>query len=403
MGHRYALDLNMANGARRVAISGAGIGGLALAFGLQRQGLDVVVLERQSGVRGGGAGISLWPNALAALDELDLGDIVRRLGQAICDGGQRKFDGRLGPHFTAKSFVGSLGEGLVCVDRGELVGALSGLLVPGTVQASRSVTGYEQRGASVTLRIDGRDSLEVDAVVGADGIHSPIARQMNGGFQFAYSGYTAWRGLVESAFETDRAQMQACLAGGHEFGWMPVGGGRTYWFATACLPEAYDPPRGDKVCLAEMFEGWPSPVTDLINRTPVDRLVRNDIVDRAFLDRWHDGPVAIIGDAAHPMRPHLGQGGCQAIEDAAALVSCFADESFDVVQAFARYERSRGRRAKRVVRLSKRSGFTRPRGPVTTMFDRFTSSAPSLAIGPALRALKPIAGYAAGSRAARPK
>jgi 2-polyprenyl-6-methoxyphenol hydroxylase-like FAD-dependent oxidoreductase len=103
------------------------------------------------------------------------------------------------------------------------------------------------------------------------------------------------------------------------------------------------------------------------------------------------------------MRPHLGQGGCQAIEDAAALVSCFADESFDVVQAFARYERSRGRRAKRVVRLSKRSGFTRPRGPVTTMFDRFTSSAPSLAIGPALRALKPIAGYAAGSRAARPK
>ena len=213
-GHRYALDLNMGNGAWRVAISGAGIGGLALAFGLQRQGLDVVVLERQPGVRGGGAGISLWPNALAALDELALGDVVRRLGQAICEGGQRRFDGRLGPHFTAKSFVGSLGEGLVCVDRGDLVRTLGGLLDPGTVQANRSVTGYELRGSSVTLRIDGQDSVEVDAVVGADGIHSPIARQMNGGFQFTYSGYTAWRGLVESAFETDRAQMQVCLAGG---------------------------------------------------------------------------------------------------------------------------------------------------------------------------------------------
>ncbi|HVC69259.1 MAG TPA: FAD-dependent monooxygenase [Acidimicrobiales bacterium] len=250
------------------------------------------------------------------------------------------------------------------------------------------------------VQIDGRDGVEVDAVVGADGIHSPIAGQMNGGLRFAYSGYTAWRGLVE--FETDQAQMQACLAGGHEFGWMPVGGGRTYWFATACLPEAFHPPGGDKVCLAEMFDGWPSPVTNLINRTPVDAMVRNDIVDRDFLDRWHEGPVAIIGDAAHPMRPHLGQGGCQAIEDAAALVSCFADESFDLVKAFARYERSRKGRAKRVVSLSKRSGFTRLPGLVTTVFDRITSSAPSIAVGPALRALKPIAGYAAGRKAARP-
>jgi len=385
----------------RIAISGGGIGGLTLAVGLQRLGIDVVVLERQPGIRDDGAGISLWPNALAALDALDLGDIVRRLGPPIHEGGQRKLDGRLGAHFTARSFVRSLGEGLVCVDRGGLVRALEGLLTPGTVETDHEVRGYGRQGASVIVRLHSRDSIEVDALVGADGIYSTIAAQMNDGLGFTYSGYTAWRGLVETQFETEPDSTQICLVGGHEFGWMPVGGGRTYWFATAWLPEAFEPAGGDQVWLAKTFKEWPPPIPDLIDRTPADRLVRNDIFDRTHLKRWHDGPVAVIGDAAHPMRPHLGQGGCQAIEDAAALVACLARESLHPAQAFARYEQSRRGRATRVVRLSKRSGFTRPPGPVTTTFDRIASYAPALPLGVALRALRPIAGYAAGSRAGR--
>lgn len=91
---------------------GGGIGGLVLAVGLQRRGFEVCVLERQSEIRDGGAGISLWPNALAALDTLDLGEAIRRLGQAISKGGLRKLDGRSGPRFSTKGFMGSLGEGL---------------------------------------------------------------------------------------------------------------------------------------------------------------------------------------------------------------------------------------------------------------------------------------------------
>jgi 2-polyprenyl-6-methoxyphenol hydroxylase-like FAD-dependent oxidoreductase len=337
------------------------------------------------------------------LDALDLGDLVRRLGSPIRKGAQRKLDGRLGAHFTAKSFVGSLGEGMVCVDRGDLVRALEGLLTPGTVETNHNVTGYGRQGASVIVRLEDRISIEADALVGADGIRSPIAAQMNGRLGFTYSGYTAWRGLVDAQFEAEPYSTQMCLFGGHEFGWMPVGGGRTDWFATAWLPEAFEPADGDQVWLARTFKEQPPPIPDLIDQTPVDQLVRNDIFDRTILKRWHDGSVAVIGDAAHPMRPHLGQGGCQAIEDAAALAACLAGDSHNPPQAFARYEQSRRRRANRVVRLSRRSGFTRPPGLVTAGFDRVTTWAPAIPIGAALRALKPIAGYGAGSAAGRAK
>lgn len=388
---------------RRIAISGAGVGGLTLAVGLQRRGFEVVVLERQTEIREGGAGISLWPNALAALDALDLGDTVRRLGHGISAGGLRKLDGQLGARFSAKSFAGSLGEGLVCVDRGDLVRSLAGLLNPGTVRTGHAVREYQRQDDAVLVRVDGRGDVEAGALVGADGIKSPVASQLDGRLQFAYSGYTSWRGISEMEFEPDRDQVRVCLAGGHEFGWMPVGARRLYWFATAWLRAGYDPPDGDRACLAEMFAGWPAPIPDLLDHTPAGRLIRNDIVDRVRLRRWCDGPVTLIGDAAHPMRPHLGQGGCQAIEDAAALVACCSDGPVNCAEAFARYERARRKRTERIVRRSRRSGFTRPPGLVTTILDRIANSAPAIPIGGALRAIRPIAGYQAGSVAARPR
>jgi 2-polyprenyl-6-methoxyphenol hydroxylase-like FAD-dependent oxidoreductase len=126
--------------------------------------------------------------------------------------------------------------------------------------------------------------------------------------------------------------------------------------------------------------------------------VRNDVVDRAVPGRWSDRAVTLVGDAAHPMRPHLGQGGCQAIEDAAVLATCLA-KAADPVSAFANYERRRRRRAQRIVFLSRLSGFTRPPGPVTAAFDLVTATLPRLPAGPAVRVVAPIASYRAGQRA----
>jgi 2-polyprenyl-6-methoxyphenol hydroxylase-like FAD-dependent oxidoreductase len=391
----------MGQQAGQIAIAGGGIGGLALAVGLQRLGLDVVVFERQPEIRDTGSGISLWPNALAALDVLDLGTEVRGVGRSISRGGERKHNGRRGPSFSTKGFTRTLGDALVCVDRGELVRVLSGLLAPGVVRTGSVVTGCHHKSTSVTVRVEGQGEVEASALIGADGINSVVASQMNGGLEFAYSGYTAWRGIAEMEFEPDRDQIRACLARGHEFGWMPVGRERTYWFATAWLSERHELKTGEKEYLTESFRRWPQPIPELLNHTPADRLVRNDIVDRAHLKRWWEGPIAVLGDAAHPMRPHLGQGGCQALEDAAALVHLL-DGRGDTAEAFVRYERARWPRTQRIVGISKHSGFTRPLGPATSLFDRMTTAMPAISVDEALRALKPIAGYSAGIRAATP-
>ena len=383
-----------------IGIAGGGIGGLTLAVALQQRGVEVLVLERQSEIRDTGAGISLWPNALAALDAVGLGEMVRSLGRALAEGGERKLDGRAALTFSRRRFQAALGEGLVCVDRGDLVRALVARLLPGTVRTDCAVAGYDLNPSNVTIRLDNGGDVAVDAVVGADGFHSAVATQLVGPLQSSYSGYAAWRAIAETDSVPDDDQFWACLAEGHEFGWLPIGNGRTYWFATACLPEGHRIPDGDEAYLKDAFGHWPHPIPNLLAASPSHQLVRNDIVDRSMPNKWSDGPVTLLGDAAHPMRPHLGQGGCQAIEDAAVLAACLA-KSPDVGDAFAHYEQRRRRRACLIVQLSRHSSFTRPPGPLTTIFDRVTAALPHLPIGPAIGAIAPIAGYRAGQRAVR--
>ena len=309
-------------------------------------------------------------------------------------------DARSGPMFSRARFESILGDALVCVDRGELVRVLADRVGPGTVRTGCEVVGYDLGASAVTVRFASGEQAGVDALVGADGVSSAVARTLNGPFRTSYSGYTAWRGIAEMD-PPDGDQILACVGGGHEFGWMPVASRRIYWFATAWVPQGQEMPGGDDLYLKETFGQWPQPIPDLLAATPPGRLVRNDILDRAPLRRWTAGPVTLVGDAAHPMRPHLGQGGCQAIEDAAVLAGCLA-RSTSPDLAFRTYERQRRRRTSRVVRLSRVSGFTRPSGAATAVLDRFAGSLPSLPIGAALRMIAPIAGYRAGQRATKP-
>ncbi|HEY1989875.1 MAG TPA: FAD-dependent monooxygenase [Acidimicrobiales bacterium] len=380
-----------------IGIAGGGIGGLTLAVALQQRGVEVIVLERQSEIRDTGAGISLWPNALAALDAVGLGDAVRSLGRSLDEGGERKLNGHVALSFSQQRFRAALGEGLVCVDRGDLVRALAARLSPDAVRTDCAVAGYGRNPSGVTIRLQNGRDVAVDAVVGADGIGSAIATQLAGPLQSTYSGYAAWRAIAETDFGRKDDQIWTCMAEGHEFGWLPISDDRTYWFATACLPESHSFPEGDEAHLKDTFGHWPHPIPHLLASTPPHQLVRNDIVDRAMPKRWSDGPVTLLGDAVHPMRPHLGQGGCQAIEDAVVLGSYLA-KSADIADAFAQYEQRRRRRTRLIVRLSRLSSLTRPPGPTTTVFDRATAALPNLPVGPAIRAIAPIAGYRAGQR-----
>lgn len=382
-----------------IAIAGAGIGGLVLSRALQARGVDVLMLEEADALRSTGAGISLWPNALAALDVVGLGDLVRDIGYQVSSGGLLLADGAAGPTVSAGGFERALGAPLVCVDRGELVTALAAGLAPGTVVTGAGVAGVEVKDQAVVVRLTKGGTVEASALVGADGFRSVVAAVLAGlagPLAQSYSGYTGWRSVADVAVEP--RGLWGHFVDGHEIGWLPLPRGRTYWFATAVLPEAAELQGSDSAYLRSMLVRCPEPVHRLLQATDLGQLVRTDIVDRALPPRWHHGRVALLGDAAHPMRPHLGQGGCQAIEDAAVLAQCLAGGG-EPASAFRRYAAVRQRRARMVRWLSRQARLTYPAGARSRISDRLVGLLQGRSVDPLLRALAPIASYPAGMAA----
>jgi len=335
-----------------IAVVGAGIGGLASAVALTQRGHSVTVIEERTDTTSG-AGISIWPNALAALDRLGLGDQVRAAGGRITAGAMRWKDGTWLRRPAGERIVTALGEPLVVLQRVTLRDILAGALAPGTVVNGAAVRELSVTPTGVRLHLTDSSTREVAAVVGADGTHSVVARHLNGPLPHRYAGYTAWRGVSSMAIDADLAG--ETMAAGAEVGHVPMGPDQTYWFATERAPEGATSAQGELAYLRTKFASWAAPIPAMLAATDPAAVLRNDLYDRATAQRWASGPVVLVGDAAHPMRPHLGQGGCQALEDAAVL-GAFVELSGDLPSAFTAYEAFRKRRVRAIVAESRLIG-----------------------------------------------
>ncbi|MEH3143562.1 MAG: FAD-dependent oxidoreductase [Mycobacterium kyogaense] len=330
----------------RFIVVGAGIAGLATAVALNRDGHDVRVLEQRTDL-GTGTGISIWPNALAALDEIGVGDAVRDAGGRVTAGAIRWRSGRWLRRPAGQRMVTALGEPLVVVRRSTLTGLLADALPPGALITGASVTTVSTTESGVQVTTAGGDVLAADALVGADGVRSVVATTLNGELPSRYVGYTAWRGVADIPLDPDLSG--ETLGPGMQVGHVPLGPEHTYWFATERTPEGGRAPDGEHAHLARLLSGWATPIPQLLAATAPENLLRNDLYDRAAPRRWSRGPMVIVGDAAHPMRPHLGQGGCQGIEDAAVLARCVTQEA-DLPDAFTSFATFRRRRVRALVR-----------------------------------------------------
>lgn len=374
---------------RRIGVVGAGIAGLATAIGLQRRGHHVTVVEQRTDTSSG-AGISIWPNALAALDHLGLGDEVRAAGGRITAGAARWYDGSWLRRPAAERMVRALGEPLVVVQRSVLRDILAEALGQGSLHYGVAATDVAMAGDSVALQLSDGTVENFDAVVGADGTHSVLARHLNGPLRRRYVGYTAWRGIAAYALDPDLAG--ETMGPGVETGHVPMGPDLTYWFATERVPEGQRAGEGELAYLRAKFAHWCEPIPSILAATSPADVLRDDLYDRAPARQWARGPIVLVGDAAHPMRPHLGQGGCQGLEDAAILAE-FVDRAPDLPTAFARFVAFRRPRVAPLVRES--AWF----GKVVNMRPDFLSAAASRATGliPEALLMRHLATVAAGS------
>ena len=343
--------------AQQILIIGAGICGLATAVALQRGGHDVTVIEERTDTSSG-AGISIWPNALAALDEIGVGDAVRGAGGRVSAGALRWRDGTWLRQRSPQRLVKALGEPLVVIRRSALTTVLADALADGTVHCGLSACELVPTGDGVRVTLTDSTTRDAAAVIGADGTRSVVARHLNGTLADRYVGYTAWRGVAETTIDPDVAG--EVLGPGIEFGHVPLGSDATYWFATERAPAGQVAPAGELAYLRARFASWADPIPAVLAATDPGDVLRNDLYDREAARQWSRGRVLAVGDAAHPMRPHLGQGGCQGLEDAAVLArfldAQFVDSTDDLAWAFPRFVAFRRPRVRALVRESKLIG-----------------------------------------------
>jgi 2-polyprenyl-6-methoxyphenol hydroxylase-like FAD-dependent oxidoreductase len=339
------------------AIIGGGIGGLTAAIALRQVGVAAVVYERAPQMEEVGAGLTLWSNALLALRTLGLDETVRAAGGPIEQSQVRTWDGRVLAAMPVGQVRAKLGIKPVCIHRADLQRLLLEALGEEVVQLGFECTGFQQDEAGVISRFTNGKEAPADFLIGADGLHSAVRAQLLGRQKPRYAGYTAWRGITLYEDQALSGGISFVSWGrGREFGALSVGRGRVYWFGTTNAPEGSpDAAVGRKQEVLETFQGWHSPIEAMIGATNRQAILRNDVYDRRPVKRWGEGRVTLLGDAAHPSTPNLGQGACQAIEDAVVLARCLARET-GVVSALREYGRERRARTSYISRMSWRNG-----------------------------------------------
>jgi 2-polyprenyl-6-methoxyphenol hydroxylase-like FAD-dependent oxidoreductase len=335
-------------------VIGAGIGGLTTALALKQKGIDVDVYERTPVLTDVGAGISLWPNALKALYQLGLRPALDGVSFVSMDGAVRSRDGTVLSRTTADQFIARLGLPVVVFHRADLLAVLVDAARDVRIHTDHEGRDVEQDANGVTVQFANRACARGDVLIGADGLRSVVRDRLGVPGPLKYSGYTAWRGIAP--FETAGLMAGETLGSGQRFGLAPIHGNRVYWYATDNVPEGQrEPPLETKARLTRLFADWHEPIPELIQSTGADAILRNDIYDRDAAGRWGSGRITLLGDAAHPMTPNLGQGACQAIEDALVLAHHLSSGS-DVEASLRRYESERIPRTRWVVTASRRVG-----------------------------------------------
>jgi 2-polyprenyl-6-methoxyphenol hydroxylase-like FAD-dependent oxidoreductase len=376
-------------------VIGAGIGGLAAAAGLCAAGWEVTACERAASLEPIGAGLALAPNGLRALDTFGAGDALRQLA-VTQELGVRRADGRWLTHSDSGQMIADrFGDPVILVQRAAVIDALAARVPAGVLSLATEVASVEPGGKAAARVATSAGELEADLVVAADGIGSATRTALFPGHPGPrYTGITAWRLLTEPV--TGPVPMAESWGRGTVFGVMPLAGGRVYCYATA----AADPGARAADELAELvsrFGTWHEPIPRLLASARPRDVLRHDVAELAApLPSFHGGRVALLGDAAHPMTPNLGQGACQALEDAAVISRLAAGLDPDAVPGMLdRYTAARLGRTTDVVRWSRRvaamSTWTSP--AAVAVRDTATWLAGRLAASAELRALAPVYGW----------
>lgn len=354
-----------------ITIIGAGMAGLTTGIALKKFGHQVTIYEQAEQILPVGAAISLWSNGVKCLNYLGLTEQVEKLGGkmdnlAYIDG----LTGDVMTQFSLYPLIEEVGQRPYPVSRAELQNMLMDEFGREDIHLAKKMISFVEEGERVKIQFADGSEIESDLLVGADGTHS-ITRAYVLGEQVErrYAGYVNWNGLVDISDDYAAADQWTTFVGeGKRVSLMPVANNRFYFFFDVPLAVGLENDRSQyKALFKQYFKGWCEPVQKLIDAVDVQKTNRVEIHDIEPFADFYKGRVVIVGDAAHSTTPDIGQGGCQAMEDAIYLARSLQINTLGLQDSLRRYQNKRNERANELVlRARKRCDVTHMKDEAVT-------------------------------------
>lgn len=340
---------------REATIIGAGIAGLTAALALNRMGIRTLIYEAAPAIHEIGAGLGLGANAIMAFDRLGIKDEVIALGRILPAFSILDERGKRITYTDSARLSLKYGVDNFTIHRAELHHLLLSKINPRDLVIQKRAIDIEQSGTVSKIFFQDGSIHESDFLIVADGIHSPIRQKLIPGSVPRYAGYTCWRAVIDNS-QLNLNESSETWGPGKRFGIVPLAKNKTYWYACINAPRESHVFRNFKVNdLQDQFKNFHEPIPSILRETKNEQLFWNDIIDLKPLPRFAFQHTLLIGDAAHATTPNLGQGACQAIEDAVVLAQELKKES-NVAAAFKNFEKRRISRVHYITNTSARIG-----------------------------------------------
>ncbi len=339
----------------KVVITGGGIAGLTTAIALQQAGISCTIYEAAPELKPVGAGIVLAANAIKAFEKIGIAEAILKKGRLLDAFTILDSTGKTIIKTNSSLVRAKFGNDNFTIHRADLHQVLLSFIPPENLHLNKRCVHLEQTPDKVTLYFQDGSKVEADYVLACDGIHSAIRSKLLPGVYPRYAGYTCWRAVVDTPHLALNEATETWGTSGR-FGIVPLPAGKIYWFA--CIPAAQNDQNLKNYTsrhLLNYFKDFHSPIPELLRHSQNEQLLWNDICDIKPLKRFAFGNILLLGDAAHATTPNMGQGACQAIEDAVILATEW-QKTTRVTEAFRNFEQKRFARTNYITKQSRRIG-----------------------------------------------
>ncbi|MBL1409950.1 FAD-dependent monooxygenase [Sphingobacterium faecale] len=334
----------------KIAIIGGGIAGLTTAIVLRNQGIEPTIYESADNIKHLGAGILLANNAMQVFKKLGIHKEIEDAGMKISN--VKITDSQLITlsETNLDRFEDKYGVYNVAIHRADLLNILTSQVGFQNIHLSKRLNKIEKKDG-FKLIFEDETTVNAEAIIGADGIKSVVRNQLFDSGNIRDTGQRCWRGVVELDWDLKyRHEAFESWGKGKRFGFAKITDKKVYWYAVvnqSLLDKEPD--------ITSLFREFHPDIIHIISKTAISDIIFNDIIDLSPFKQWTKGNACLIGDAAHATTPNMGQGACQAIEDAYAIGKLL-ERSKTITETFLQYEALRINKAHTIVNTSWKLG-----------------------------------------------